>query len=97
MDIKAVDVSALLKKAITHRIVTDQSLDLPKVIRTMSHAMALYKARQEAMPMLKALKDQYINIRNTRTDVQEILLEIRLRKENLYQNLLELKDKDIMQ
>ena len=62
IDFKNFNLEDLVEKVVTNYLVMNQSSDLPKIIRNLSYAMAAYKGRKEALPLLTMLKNQYVNI-----------------------------------
>ena len=57
-------IAKLLKDLITHQVVTEQSWDLPKIVKTFVGLTMEYSARQEALPMIQLLKKHYEQIKN---------------------------------
>lgn len=56
-----------LREAITHQIVSEQSFDLPKVLKYFSDVAMQYQARNKVLPLLAVMKEHYENINNIET------------------------------
>lgn len=64
-DINNFHIEKSVKAFFTNQVVLENSLNLPKIIRNVSYAMAIYKARQETYPLLRTLKEQYFRIKRS--------------------------------
>ena len=60
-----IELSKLIKAGATHRIVADESVDLPKIIKYYTKMISVYQARNLALPMLEAIKKRYENVSDT--------------------------------
>ncbi|MDB4285886.1 hypothetical protein N9933_01130 [bacterium] len=66
-NLQAFPLKRLLNRAVTHNVVVSRHIDLPKMLRSASHAFALYKARQDMLPILSIFKSQYEKIEKPKT------------------------------
>lgn len=64
-----------LKRIVTDRVVRDRTMDLSKIIKTASHSMALFKARQDILPYAKIVKKYYERINKPKTTKDEVPLK----------------------
>lgn len=62
-----IELGAVLKDGITHQIVAQNSLDLPKIMKYYSYVSMEYAARQESLPLIDMLKKHYEQIKATAT------------------------------
>mgnify|MGYP003398201694 CR=1 FL=1 len=62
-DKEAFSVSKIIKDGVTHNLVMDQSMDLPKVVKYHSQMLAEFKARNESLDLLKYGKTYYEDIK----------------------------------
>ena len=58
------EIGKVLRNAITHQIVSENSFDLPKILKLYSHMIAKYEASQEALPIIEMMKKHYEQIKN---------------------------------
>lgn len=61
-DHSKLEVGRILKEAITHQVVKEQSFDLPKIMKLYSYVTMEYAARQDVLPTLNILKQHYDRI-----------------------------------
>lgn len=61
-DLNNVNLYRLLRKAITNKVVSDNTIDLPKILRVASHSLAMYKARHEQLYTQLVIRDIYNDI-----------------------------------
>jgi hypothetical protein len=66
-DVKAFEVGKFLKAGITHQIVAENSMDLPKILKLYSYLSMEYAARQEVLPFLEMTKRHYEEIKSPST------------------------------
>lgn len=59
-----INVNKVIKDFATHSVVQQQSFDLPKIAKFFSHVAMEYAARQEALPVMKIMKDHYNQIKS---------------------------------
>lgn len=58
-----IELFKILRDGIVDQVVSENSFDLPKIIRYYSHAISMYQGRQKALPMLSILKQHYEDIK----------------------------------
>lgn len=63
-----VDLFKELKDAVTHQVVSEQSFDLPKIIKFFSATAMNYQARNKVLPILNIMKNYYDNIKDVELD-----------------------------
>lgn len=65
-NIDSMSSNQLVYTVASHAIMKDQDTDLPKVLRIQLHQAAMYNARNEVLPILTAMKNEYENIKDQR-------------------------------
>jgi len=63
-DMKSIELSKVLKSAITDQVVQENSFDLPKILKLYSYMTMEYAARQEVLPTIEMMKKHYEQIKN---------------------------------
>lgn len=63
-NIKELEVSRVMKAAITDQVVQENSFDLPKILKLYSYLTMEYAARQEALPIVEMMKRHYEQIQD---------------------------------
>lgn len=71
-DLKSVNIADLLRKVVTHEVVRNNSIDMPKLLKTYLNQTMLYAARQESLPYINMLKEHYNDIKNPSVNRQGI-------------------------
>ena len=62
-DLHKISIGKVLRGAITHQVVSENSFDLPKILKMFSYLTMEYAARKEVLPIVTMLKDHYENIK----------------------------------
>ena len=62
-DLETAELGKILKNAITHQVVENNSFDLPKILKLYSYLTMEYAARQEVLPTIEMMKRHYENIK----------------------------------
>lgn len=57
-----INISKLIRAGATHRVVADESVDFPKIIKYYTKMISIYQARTLALPMLESMKNRYEDI-----------------------------------
>lgn len=63
VDVTNVRLSSALYDAISDQVISEQSIDLPRMLMLQMHQVTAYVARTEAMPHIELLKKYYTGIR----------------------------------
>ncbi len=58
----SIPIGRILYNNAQHQVAQEKSFDLPKVIKLYSHLTAQYAARQEMLPVVELMRDNYKNI-----------------------------------
>lgn len=54
----------VLSDAVTHSVMAEQSIDIPKILKLQMYQVSAYNARNEVLPMLSMMREYYDDIRD---------------------------------
>ena len=63
-----VEIFKELKEAVTHQVISEQSFDLPKIVKFFSSTAMNFQARNKVLPILNIMKQHYENIKDVSKD-----------------------------
>lgn len=70
-----VDLKSLTKAAAKHRVIANESMDMPKIIKFYTKMISEYEARTMALPMLQSIKSRYEEIDDVATTKEGLTLK----------------------
>ena len=62
-----IDIKKLIRAGAKHRVIADESMDIPKIIKFYTKMISEYEARTLALPMLQSIKERYDKVTDIAT------------------------------